>query len=328
MCWLTALIGGVIALFQSIQMLCPSVIVLLLLAGTVRPWMVIILSLVIGITDALSMPSFQSIVPSIVKPAQIASGLALNLSRILGPALAAILLISIGAVGCFAVSAASYIPLIVVALWILPQKLNTPPVDATSEQHSLFVHIFEILRIPQLRGALLTVFFTSLLCGPLVIFCSVLIKNTFHRDAVDFSIAVAAFGIGGLLGAIVLLFINVDSDRRYLSSWAARAYGVVLVLVACNPWFWSLPVLFVLGGSAMSISNISANTLIQTNTTSQLRGQSVSLFMLALRGGISIGGLLTGFSVTLIGVNRALLLNGVLTLLAQIVVGRKWFKAK
>jgi MFS family permease len=74
--WLLTLIGGVladradrrrvIALFQSIQMLCPILLVILLLTGSVRPWMVISLSLVVGITDALSMPSFQSIVPSIV----------------------------------------------------------------------------------------------------------------------------------------------------------------------------------------------------------------------------------------------------------------------
>jgi MFS family permease len=97
--WLLTLVGGVladhadrrrvIASFQALQMLCPTLLVVLLLAGAVRPWMVIVLSLIVGITDALSMPSFQSIVPSIVDHDQIATGIALNstqfnLSRILG----------------------------------------------------------------------------------------------------------------------------------------------------------------------------------------------------------------------------------------------------
>ncbi len=74
--WGLTLVGGVLAdradrrrvitLFQSIQMLCPMLIVALLLGGLVRPWIVIVLSLVVGVTDALSMPSFSSIVPSIV----------------------------------------------------------------------------------------------------------------------------------------------------------------------------------------------------------------------------------------------------------------------
>jgi predicted MFS family arabinose efflux permease len=78
---------------------------------------------------------------------------------------------------------------------------------------------------------------------------------------------------------------------------------------------------------AMSVSNISANTLLQANTTSQLRGQTVSLYMLAMRGGLSIGSLLTGISVSLLGVNHALLINGALAVVAQLVVGRKWFRS-
>jgi MFS family permease len=339
---LLTLVGGVladradrrrvIAKFQSIQMLCPTLLVVLLLAGMVRPWMVIVLSLVVGITDALSMPSFQSIVPSIVERKQIASGLALNstqfnLSRILGPAIAGILLVSVGAVGCFAVSAASYVPFIVVALWILPRRVTTPTADAAYDRRHIFANVLEIARIPHLRGALLTVFLTSLLCAPLVTFSPVLVKDAFHGDASHFSIAVGAFGVGGLLGAIMLLFVDVDYDRRYLCSWFAGVYGVVLVLVALNPWFWGLPTLLVVGGMAMSVSNISANTLLQANTTSQLRGQTVSLYMLAMRGGLSIGSLLTGISVSLLGVNHALLINGALAVVAQLVVGRKWFRS-
>ncbi len=82
----------VIAIFQTIQMLCPIALVVSLATHEIAPWMVVALALVVGITDALSMPSYQSVVPSIVEPAQIPSGLALNsiqfdLSRILGPAL-------------------------------------------------------------------------------------------------------------------------------------------------------------------------------------------------------------------------------------------------
>jgi hypothetical protein len=66
----------VIALFQSLQMLCPTAIVVLLVTGRIKPRMIIGLSAIVGITDALSMPSFQSIVPSIVDHDQIDRGLA------------------------------------------------------------------------------------------------------------------------------------------------------------------------------------------------------------------------------------------------------------
>ncbi len=116
-----------ITVFQSLQMLCPTAIVMLMVTGTIRPWMIILLSIVVGVTDALSMPSFQSIVPSIVPCDQIGPGLALNstqfnLSRILGPSLAGVLMSSTGAMACFVVSAVSYVPFIGVALWILPRR--------------------------------------------------------------------------------------------------------------------------------------------------------------------------------------------------------------
>jgi MFS family permease len=340
--WFLTLVGGaladradrrsVIAKYQSIQMLCPVLLVILLLAGTVKPWMVIALSLVIGVTDALSLPSFQSIVPSIVARNQIASGLALNstqynLSRILGPAIAGVLLVSVGAVGCFAVNAASYVPFILVAIWILPRRATIPRPDGKHERHQIFSNIKKIVRVPYLRGALLTVFTTSVLCAPLVTFAPVLVKDVFHGNAGHFSIMVGAFGVGGLFGALLLLFVGPGHDRRYLSSWTGAAYGLVLVLAAVNPWFWGMPLLLVAGGMAMIISNISANTLLQTNTPAHFRGQAVSLYMLAMRGGLSIGSLLTGVSVSLLGVTHALLVNGGLAMAAQFAFGTRWMRA-
>ena len=254
--WLLTLVGGaladrsdrrrVITLFQSIQMLCPVAIVFLLLTRQVRPWMIIALSVVVGVTDALSMPSFQSIVPSLVSRSQIGRGLALNstqfnLSRILGPSIAGVLIAGYGAMACFVVSAASYLPFIGVALWILPRRApRLPQADASPLRHP-FAGLGNILRQGQLRGALLTVLASSVLCAPLVTFSPVLVKEVFHGDARRFSVALASFGVGGLLGAVGLLGVRPDLDQRRLSSAFALCYGVALVLTALNPWFWGLP---------------------------------------------------------------------------------------
>ncbi len=319
----------IITVFQSIQMLCPVLLVVLIVTGTVQPWVVILMSLIVGITDALSMPSFQSIVPSIVEREQIPSGIALNttqfnLSRILGPAIAGVLMTSVGMAGAFAVSAASYLPFILVALWVLPRY--TPSADSTRwpSRQQLVQGVQEVWHQAPLRGALLTVFTTSLLCAPLITFCPVLIKAAFQGDAARFSLTVGAFGVGGLLGATALLAIDPTRDRRPLSSWAAVAYGVIVVLAALNRWAWALPALFVLAGIVMTTSNASANALLQATAPARIRGQTVSLFMLAMRGGMALGGLLTGLSVSVLGVRQALLLNGLLAIGAQLANGRAW----
>jgi MFS family permease len=340
--WLLTLPGGIladvsdrrriIATCQSIQMLCPTLLVALLLTGTVQPWMVIALSVVVGITDALSMPSFQSIVPSIVERRQIASALALNatqfnLSRILGPALAGLLMASLGAVGCFALNAASYVPFIWVALWILPRGKSPAAAGDGRGNRPLFAGLRDIARTPHLRGALLTVLLTSIFCGPLIVFCPVLVKQALHGDVGDFSVAIGAFGAGGLLGATALLGVDPGRDRRRVSSWFAAGYGLVLALAALNPWFWGLPALLILAGLSMSISNTSANALLQATASPGLRGQTVSLYMLAMRGGVSVGSLATGLSASLLGVRYALLMNGLLAVAAQFAVGRRWVRS-
>jgi predicted MFS family arabinose efflux permease len=340
--WVLTLWGGmladradrrrVIAGFQSIQMLCPTLLVVLLLTGGVHPWVVISLSLVVGVTDALSMPSFQSIVPTIVERSQIPAGLALNstqfnLSRILGPALAGVLIAGIGAIGCFALSAASYVPFIAVALWILPHRVAPVVAGDDIDWRHPFAGTWEIVRDRQLRGALLTVLATSTLCGPLITFCPVLVRDVLHGDSTHFSFSVGAFGVGGLLGAIGFLGASGGRDLRRISTRFAAGYALVVALAAVNPWLWGLPLLLLLGGLSMNVANTSANSVLQTAADPQLRGRTVSLYMLAMRGGLSIGSLATGAAVTYLGARNALLLDGVIAMLIHAIVGWDWLRS-
>ena len=323
----------VIGLFQSIQMLCPILIVVLIMAGAVRPWMIVSLSLVVGITDALSMPSFQTIVPSIVDADRLPLGIALNstqfnLSRILGPACAGILMVSVGAAGAFAVSAASYVPFILVALWILPRGKVAANTERVPNARQLASGLREISRNPALRAPLATVLATSLLCAPLVTFCPVLIKQALHGEVGQFSTAMGAFGGGGLLAAIGLLGVDPKRDRRPLSGAFAVAYGAVVLLAGINPWLWALPALLVLAGMSMTASNASANTLLLAAAPPRIRGETISLYMLAMRGGVAAGGLLTGSLVSLTGVRNALCINGTLAVLAHVLIAGAWRKSQ
>ena len=340
--WLLTLMGGaladrgdrrrVIASFQSIQMLCPIALVALILFGVIQPWMVVALSVVVGVTDALSMPSFQTIAPTIVDPDQLPSALALNatqfnLSRILGPALAGVLMASLGAVGCFALNAASYAPFILVALWILPARTQAATPANAAVRWAILAGLRDVYAAPRLRATIFMVFATSLLCGPLITFAPVLVRDAFQGDVTHFSLMIGAFGAGGLLGAIALLGVAPGRDRRWLCVVAAASYATVLGFVAIDPWLWALPILLMLSGFSMTIANTSANTFLQSTSPPGLRGHTVSVYMLSMRGGVSIGSLITGLSVHAIGVRHALLINAALALIAVAAVGSFWLRA-
>lgn len=340
--WALTLVGGrladrrdrrhVIALFQSIQMLCPAIIVVLLLMGKITPWIIIALSVVVGVTDALSMPAFQSIVPTIVPRAQLDRGIALNtaqfsLSRILGPAVAGVLLASVGAVACFAVSAASYVPFIAIALWILPPRARVvTPAAADAAPSTTWSAVRTIWQQPQIRGALLTVFVSALLTSPLITFTPVLVHASFDGDATTFSVAMTAFGAGGLVGAIALLAISSTVDRRHLSAAAGILCAATLIATALTPWRWLLPILLATAGATMTICHASANVVLQATALPHALGQTVSLYLLAMRGGMSLGALATGVTVGWLGVRYALLLNGALAVAGQLTVALWWLR--
>ncbi len=340
--WVLTLLGGmladsadrrrVIGLCQSIQMLCPLALLVLLLAGIIAPWMVIASSLIVGITDALSMPSFQSIVPTIVEREQIPAALALNatqfnLSRILGPALAGALMGSFGIAACFGANVISYLPFILIALWILPRGSPRTNRDEPTDRAQLFAGIREMAREPYLSFGLVSVLATSLLCAPLIVFAPILVRDELQGGVGHFSAAVAAFGLGGLVGAAVLLGVPPERDRRFLGWGFAAVYGLINVAVALDPWLSAVPVLLLLGGFVMSLANTSVNTLLQTHAPAVLRGRTVSLYMLAMRGGLSLGGLVTGTTMQLVGIREALLVNGALAVVAQLAIAWLWQNA-
>jgi MFS family permease len=340
--WLLTPIGGVLAdlgdrrrvitVYQSIQMLCPITLVGLVLADVVEPWMVIVLSSIVGVTDAISMPSFQTIVPTIVRRNQIAAGLALsstqfNLSRILGPVLAGILLASLGAVACFAANALSYLPFILVALWILPRGRNTEGRTDFDKHHPLAGYR-KIVKRPELRGAIATALVTSTLSGPLITFAPVLVKQAFGGNATAFSSAIGGFGGGALIGAIALLAVDSRRDRRVISSRAGLVCGATVAAAALAPSLWMLPAVMAATGLAMNVSNTSANTFLQSAAPPRLRGQTVSLFMMAMRGGTAIGSLAAGLTIEFFGVREALLINAALAVIAQFALGRAWCRMR
>ncbi|MEJ1961438.1 MAG: MFS transporter [Gammaproteobacteria bacterium] len=159
------------------------------------------------------------------------AGIALNstqfsLSRILGPAVAGVLMSSVGAAGAFAVSAASYLPFILIALWILPRGATAQPEGQAFDFRQVRAGVREVVHEPLMRGAILTVLVTSLLTAPLITFAPVLVRDGFQGAVSHFSLAVGAFGAGGLLGAVALLAIDPKQDRRPLGSWLAVAYAV------------------------------------------------------------------------------------------------------
>ncbi len=323
----------IILFFQAIQFLCVVVMVVLLILGWLKVWIIVIISFLVGLTDSLSMPAFQSIIPSLVNPKDIPHAVSLNstqfnLSRILGPMIAGIVIVRFGAVICFGANAVSYIPFFLSLYFIYPRgelKIKKEQIEA---KPVLQLQEFKkLLFKAEVRISLITVLVTNLFCGPLVTFCSVIIKNVFHAEVENFGGAMAAFGLGGLIGAAASFFPLFKSFKRDRFATAIAIFlGLITVAIALNHSLFLLYALLVLAGGALTATNISANTFLQENATNAIRGRIASLYQLALHGGISAGGLLTGFTVSQLNISTALIINGGLAVVLLVLLLWRQFR--
>ena len=310
--------------FQAIQFLFVTLMVVLLTTGLLKIWMIVIISFMVGLTDALCNPSLQTIVPSLVTRKDIPRAVSLNstqynLSRILGPVVAGIVIARFGAVACFSANAVSYLPYFIAIWFIYPGKMvKTHKVSIQPKPLDRFHEIRELLHIRNVRLPLVTVFAANFFCGPLVTFCPVLIRNVFHSGVGNFGWAMTAFGGGALIGAAIS-FIPLPAafGRNRFAATTAILQGFLLAAIALTHSFPLLSILLVLAGAAQIAINIIINTLLQENAADNNRGRVASLYQLAMYSGISFGALLTGFVVSEFSIADALLLNGTLSVIFQ-----------
>lgn len=310
--------------FQVIQFFFVAALVVLLVKGWLHVWMIIVISFIVGLTDALSNPSFQTIVPSLVDHKDISRAVSLNstqfnLSRILGPVIAGVVIARYGGVACFSANAISYFPFLIAIWYVYPRNkarirketIQSKPVDQWRE-------IRDLLHIHTIRLPLLTVLAANFFCGPLITFCPILIRDVFHSGVGDYGWAMTAFGAGGLIGAgVTFLQFSGSFGRNKFASAMAVFQGMLLIILALLHSFLLLGLILVLCGITQISANISVNTFLQENAADKLRGRITSLYQLAMYSGVSLGTLVTGFMVSRWGIATSFEINGSIAIVLQ-----------
>ena len=342
--WIFTLWGGyladrydrkkIVVICQSLQFLFVFILLIFFVLGKINIGIILISSLLIGISDSLSMPAFQSIVPSLVEKEDVSKAVALNsiqfnLSRILGPVLAGIMITSYGAAICYGANLLSFIPFFLSLYFIYPRSIHQKNIINIPRKLTPDFDDFKNIFInPNYQIPLLTVFITSLFC-PLLIFCPVIIKDIFHGGARELGWAMTAFGVGGVGGGIFSSFLtNKVTGSKYFSNFLSACLGLILILVAFCTSLYLLDFFLFITGALLTMSNTASNSLLQKLSDNQTRGRIVSLFQMALHTGISFGSLITGAGSAKFGIKSILILNGFLAIIFQFIIIKRSTKKR
>ncbi len=265
--------------------------------GVVVPWMVFAMVFARGTVNAVDNPTRQSFVIEMVGPDRVVNAVSLNSvivhsARIVGPALAGVLIATVGIAPCFAVNAASFGGMIA-ALWLMdPKHLGAAP-PAARERGAIRAGLRYVRRTPELAVPLALMALVGTFGFNFQVILPLLARFSFGGDASVYAALVCAMGVGSVIGALVIGAHGRTGPR--LIAGAALAFGGLAFLAALMPSLaLEIPVLALLGGSAVAFA-ASVNSSLQLAVEPHMRGRVMALYSVVFLGSTPIGGPLAGW---------------------------------
>ncbi len=311
---------------QSVSMILAFVLAGLTFAHLTPVWVLIVIAALFGCVNAFDIPARQAFLGDMVGREDLMNAIALNSSmfngaRVIGPAIAGILVAWIGEGWCFFSNAASYIAVIAGLL-----MMRLAPFARKEIEASPFEHIAEGFRFVQqmrpIRALLLLLGCISLFALPYSVLMPIFADQILHGGARAFGMLMGAAGLGALGGALTLA---MRTGLRGLGRWVAIScggFGASLILFSMSRTLWLSAVLLLPVGYFVMLQTSASNTLLQTMSPDNLRGRVLAVYSMMFMGMAPIGALLAGTVAKHIGAPLTVLLGGVGAIIGSIFFGR------
>jgi predicted MFS family arabinose efflux permease len=302
---------------------------LLVVTGRARYWQIATLSLVTGLAHALDAPARQSLVMRLVGREDLVNAVALNsaaynTARIVGPAVAGILIARSGVVPAFVINGLGF-AVVLVTLLRLPGD-PARRTGGTSMRHDFAEGLRYAFRTPRVRILLGLLFAVSLCVFNFVVYVPLLARTVLHLGPEGFGFLMAALGVGAVAGALALgTRANPEPPLGLLLGAGAVACAGLLGLSTVHH-VWTAVALLVVTGFTGIVAVTGCNTSLQLSTPDALRGRIMSLYTWIFGGVFPIGSFLVGAISERNGVSGAFLVTGSLGLglLGLLAVTRPW----
>ena len=296
---------------------------LLTLLGWVQLWMVIVLALCFGLTNVVDNPSRQSFIVEMVGKDEVRNAVTLNtslvnLARVLGPAMAGVLIAGVGMAPCFLLNALSYIAVIVMLLLMRSQgiEMSQPSQHQGGQLQEGFRYVW---RTPVLRNALLLMAVLGTMTYEFQVSLPPLAQRVFHGDAGTYAALSAATGLGSVMGG--LLTARRHQATVALVASAGLGLGFAVCLAALMPTFILALLALVVAGFFSNQFIALGNSTLQINSDPRLRGRVMSYWAMAFLGSTAVGGPIVGWISAALGPRFGLLAGGVAAVLAGLTFG-------
>nr|WP_235526836.1 MFS transporter [Plantibacter sp. Leaf314] len=333
---LFGLLGGVIAdryskrvllmITQSLAAALAVALSILTLSGAVEVWHIYVIAFMLGLVTVVDNPARQVFVNELVGPARLRNAISLNsavfqLGQLVGPAVGGILITAVGSGWSFAINALACSGVVLTLALMRVSELVPTPVLAKAKGQ-LKEGLGYAMRKPAIRWTVIMVAFMSVFAFNLPVLLAAYASDVFDIGASGYGFLNSLVAVGALTGALASTRRGGVNLRMVIV--AAASVGVLQAAAGAMPVLIPFALLLVAGGVANLLFITAANSLVQLSSNVAIRGRVMSLYILVLLGGQSIGGPLMGWIVEVAGAHVGMIVSGGVPALAAGLIGLRF----
>ncbi len=308
---------------QAVAMLLAFVLAILaagLFHTRLQGWHIALLAAIGGVVNAYNMPAQQAFVTDMVDEREaLANAIALNslrfnLARFIGPIMAGVVLVKLGAAWCFGLNGLSFIAVIISLMMMrLPEFRPHPAHGSVWDGFAYIARTSTVFRATFLIGIGSLFTWSASTLFPML-------ATHFHQGAAGFSRMTAINGVGAATGGVFLTVWGDRFERRSLVYAGAILFATALIFLARMHSFTATLVCLVIAGFAMILFAISCNTKVQTEAPDKLRGRVMAVYSLVFQGFMPLGSLEIGILAERVGAQAAIYWNAMVALCVTLCV--------
>jgi MFS family permease len=321
--FILAIVGGMtadrvrphtlIVITQSTSMVLTMILAILTLTGHILLWHIITISLLLGVVNAFDIPARQVFVAQTVARPDLMNAIALNSSifngaRIVGPAVAGLLVATVGEGWCFLANSVSYLAVIA---GLLAMRLDLAQGTRSSTGGSAILEGFRFIRgAKPVRDLLVLLGLISLMGMPYSVLMPIFADKILHGGPKALGLLMGTSGVGALIGALSLA---LRRSPRGLGRWIAMSvlgFGAALIAFSTSRSFLLSVLMMLPMGFTLMVEMASSNTLIQMMIPDALRGRVMSIYSMMFMGMAPIGALIAGTLAHKLGAPLTVALGG------------------
>ena len=284
----------------------------------------LVLSALQGLINAFDMPARQSFMIRMIDDrADLSNAIAINssmvnMTRLIGPSIAGILIAVTGEGLCFLIDGLSYAA-VLTSLFLMCVAREEPHAARGSALGQLKDGWSYVSRFRPIRAILLLFALVSLMGMPYLVLMPIFAAEVLHGGAHTMGFLMAASGIGALISSLMLMRRRNAAGLERAIPLASLIFGVGLVGFGCSSNFWLSMLLVMIAGGGMILGLAASNTVIQTIVSEQMRGRVMSYYTMAFIGMAPFGSLLAGSMAHHIGAQKTVMINGAIVILGALI---------